>query len=142
MIHSAHIHMQDSQIRKGFTAARGLVLWIHSSQLTIWNNSHSQMNHNSQGNHSAHTPQSPQRIGTTPSPTAGGWGMREMSWVLTHLPARLKWYTVSDGFNRFPHSTGMLHPMGADPLLGWLANGSWFVCFGVWLFAAASWLIC
>ena len=29
-----------------------------------------------------------------------------------------------------------------DPLLGWLANGSWFVCCGVWLFAAASWLIC
>ena len=81
------------------------------------------MNHNSQGNHSAHTPLRPQRNGTTPSPAAGGWGMREMSWVLTHLPARLKWYTASDGFNRFPHSTGMLHPMGADPLLGWLANG-------------------
>ena len=79
------------------------------SQFTTHN---SQMNHISQGNHSAHTPLSPQLTGTTPSPAAGGWDMREMSWVLTHLPARVTWYTASDGFNRFPHSTGRLHPMG------------------------------
>ena len=129
MIRTTHIHMQDSQIHKGLTTANGLVLWIHSSQLTIHN---SQMNHNSQGNHSVHAPLSPQHIGTTPSPAAGGWDMKEMSWVLTH------------SLEPFPTFHRQIAPHGGgdkdvvvgggclfDPLLGWLANGSWFVCCGV-----------
>ena len=143
MIRTTHIHMQDSQIHKGLSRK-----WIGpmDSQFTT---------HNSQfTNESQFTRESQRTCATKPTthwhhPITSRWGLGHERDELgpdppEALPARLKWYTASDGFNRFPHSTGRLHPMGAgtrmvvvgggclfDPLLGWLANGSWFVCCGV-----------
>ena len=155
--HRAHSHA-------GFTDSQGTHShkWIGpmDSQFTT---------HNSQfTNESQFTRESQRARATKPTthwhhPITSRWGLgHERDELgpdpLEALPARLKWYTASDGFNRFPHSTGRLHPMGAetrmvvvgggclfDPLLGWLAK--WFVvcvlwCVCVWLFAVASWLIC